>query len=79
MSERTAATGTIFQVKGFDGSWTDVDAADAAEWTDRGRVVREVTVAGPTQIKCQHEPYQGRCVHCGVRFDFGRPIFDEGA
>lgn len=70
---------TIFQVKGFDGSWTDIDETDAAEWTGRGRVVREVTIIKPMQIKCQHEPFEGRCVHCGVRFDFGRPMIGEDA
>jgi hypothetical protein len=30
-------------------------------------------------LKCQHEPYQGACIHCGVRFENGIPKFGVGA
>jgi hypothetical protein len=27
--------------------------------------------------RCQHEPYQGRCVHCDIPFRFGRPSYGD--
>ncbi|ASR12101.1 hypothetical protein CHY08_34155 (plasmid) [Rhizobium leguminosarum bv. viciae] len=32
----------VFQVKDFNGSWSDVDSGDTAEWQARGRVVRQL-------------------------------------
>lgn len=33
---------TIFQVKDFNGSWSDIGSGDTVEWQARGRVVRQL-------------------------------------
>lgn len=35
------------------------------------------TLRAQTAIRCQHEPYQGRCVHCDVPFVGGRPALRD--
>ena len=49
------------------------------EYIDRGVVNGAIEAAieayeDALPVRCQHEPYQGSCAHCGVQFANGRPI-----
>ncbi|MEY4429583.1 MAG: hypothetical protein RLZZ182_2272 [Pseudomonadota bacterium] len=66
----------------FEDDLSDT-AHDALQWAgarnDAERVWRSMWLAAeaarpPTVAQCQHEAYQGRCVHCDVAFKDGAPV-----
>ncbi len=39
----------------------------------------EAALAANSQVKCVHEPFEERCVHCGIHFKDGIPVAANSA
>lgn len=64
----------------LDGEWTDWRVSDASQKSPYLRDLEErpLYTRPASSVACQHEPFEGACVHCGVPFVRGKPLASGG-
>lgn len=61
-------------------TWKRTHVGHLAGWEDRlmRKAAERMNLRASVTVRCQHEAYQGRCVHCDAPFKGGLPVISAG-